>query len=142
MPKFESTLHGTLLMCSVYTHHDARSGNALYTHLRIMAKQANGLMFEAVQVVGSGPDAVTRATVMKGRLRPGVQVEVHADAVCIVTGADGDPPRLFLQNVDYIRSQPDADQARTASNVHSILHRLAERVPAVARGMHHTSHGV
>ncbi len=130
---FESTLTGVVQMASIYTHFDPVTGRPLYTHLRVIAKQANGLPFEAVQIVGCGPDAITRAAVMRGRMPAGTPVEAHGNAVSIARNTEGDPPRLFLHNVEYIRTQP----GRTArpGNVHSILHRLAERVPAVARGM-------
>jgi hypothetical protein len=130
---FESTLHGTLLMCSAYTQRDPVSGKPIYTHLRIIAKQPNGMLFEAVQVVGIGPDAVTRAALLKGRLQAGTEIEAHGCGVTITRSRPEDPPRLFLQNVEYIRTT--AAPSRAPSNVHSILTRLAERVPAVARGM-------
>lgn len=133
-PEFECTLAGDVVMCGTFTKTDEASGRALYTHLHVVAKQPNGVFFEAVQIVGTGPDAVTRAAVMKGRMQTGVRIEAHGGWVGIAGQAVGDPPRLFLHNVEYIRTAY-AQTQRTPANVYSILGRLAERVPAVARGL-------
>jgi hypothetical protein len=136
MPQtFEATLHGRLLMCSTYTQADPFNGKPIYTHLRVVAKQDNGTLFEAVQVVGLGTDAVTRAALLKSRMKPGCRIEAHGGAVCITRGQRNDPPRLWLQNVEYIRAEEPAGEGQEPTTVHSILGRLASRVPAVARGM-------
>jgi hypothetical protein len=137
-PGFETALTGTVVMSSVYTRHNPRTTAPEFTHLHIMAKQDNGMLFEAVQVVGSGPDSITRAAVMRGRCKPGVRIEAHGAFVGLAGVAAGDPPRLFLHGVAYIRTDP---RPASENNVVSILNRMAERVPALARGMQSAIYG-
>jgi hypothetical protein len=137
-PGFETALTGTVVMSSVYTRHNPRTRAPEWTHLHVMAKQDNGMMFEALQVVGSGPDAITRAAVMRGRCKPGVRIEAHGAFVGLAGVAAGDPPRLFLHGVAYIRTDP---RPAAASNVVNILNRMSERVPAIARGMQSALNG-
>jgi len=140
---FETVLTGTVVMSAVYTQPTpSLEHHAAATRLHVMAKQDNGLLFEAVQVIGTGPDAQTRGAVMRGRVKPGARIEAHGAFVGLTGTAAGDPPRLLLHGVSYIRSRDVTHTpALPAPQVASILNRLAERVPGVARGMQQVSNG-
>jgi hypothetical protein len=134
--QFETVLTGTVVMSSLFTRRHEQTSAALFTHLHVVAKQENGQLFEAVQMVGSGPDAETRGAVMRGRVKPGVRIEAHGAFVGLAGHDKGDPPRLFLHGVTYIRSDP---RPAPTPNVINILQRMSERVPALARGLQNTA---
>lgn len=152
---FVTCLVGRVLLSGTFTEPCAAPSVLRATCLRVIAKQDCGTIFETVQLVGLGPDAETRALIMRGRLRAGARIQAHGSHVTIVSGpAQGEPPRLLLHNTEFIRSEPaepphlalvfggtesaTAARARAPTpdpRIAGILQRMAERHPAIARGL-------